>query len=78
MLALAAVHRCGDWIRQGAIAVLLPLTLGAQSANDLSHRCLAEPPGDRALALCRDAARSNPNDLAIRGALAGSLAHTAT
>ena len=55
------------------MAALLPFAVRAQSAPE-ARRCLAEPPGDRAVPLCRDAVRVSPNDLSLRSALAGALA----
>ena len=68
-----ALSAIGPRLFPGMLAGLLALPLQAQSASD-GRRCLAEPPGDRAVSLCRDAVRTSPNDLALRSALAGALA----
>src|SRR5688500_1716327 len=62
------------WIASGALQLAIPLVVAAQAAPDGSRRCLAEPPGERAIATCREAVRGSPNDAGIRRALAASLA----
>lgn len=49
------------------------MTAFAQTAADASRRCLTEPPGDRAIALCRESVRATPNAPELRRALAESL-----
>jgi S1-C subfamily serine protease len=58
----------------GFLAGILPVAGGAQAVPDVARRCLTEPPGERAVALCRDAARAAPDDALVRRALAAALA----
>lgn len=54
-----------------AIATSAPAE--AQQTPDAARRCLAEPPGDRAIALCRESLRVAPNDAELRRSLAAAL-----
>jgi S1-C subfamily serine protease len=47
--------------------------LRAQTLADVERRCLAEPPGERAISVCRDAVRAIPGDPVLHRALAASL-----
>src|SRR6476661_8122703 len=49
------------------------VAVGAQSAPDATRRCLTEPPGERAVALCRESLRTTPNDPELRRSLAAAL-----
>src|SRR4029453_8652344 len=44
-----------------ALSALLSTTVRAQSMSDASRRCVSEPPGDRAIAMCREAVRLDPH-----------------
>jgi S1-C subfamily serine protease len=44
-----------------ALSALLSTTVRAQSMSDASRRCVSEPPGDRAIAICREAVRLDPH-----------------
>ena len=57
----------------GAANALLAPGAAAQALPDASRRCLAESPGDRAVASCREAVRLSPADDGVRRALAIAL-----
>jgi len=53
------------------LAALAPAS--AQSAPDAARRCITEPPGDRAIALCREAVRLDPHSARAQLDLATTL-----
>lgn len=66
----------GTWFLHPLIVALWAIVPGvgnAQGTPELSRRCLAEPPGARAAAMCRDAVRASPGDEDVRRALAVAL-----
>jgi S1-C subfamily serine protease len=44
-----------------ALATALSTAVSAQSTRDAVRRCTTEPPGDRAIAMCREAVRLDPH-----------------
>lgn len=56
-----------------ALVAIFPHAANAQSPGDLPRRCLAEPPGARAVVTCREAIRGTPGDVDVRRALAAAL-----
>lgn len=74
-------HRRARARRSWAAAILCavaapgaPPLLAAQAPGDAARRCAAAPPGDRAVAACREALRLAPTDLGARRSLAAAHA----
>jgi len=71
--APSAWLRCGTSRLAALALVLTPLAAAAQSPTEVARRCLTEPPGERAVARCREAVRVMPDDANARRALAAAL-----
>src|SRR5688572_1838904 len=61
------------WIAVGVLHAALAPAGVAQGLPDAVRRCLADPPGDRAVVSCREAVRVAPTDVGSRRALAAAL-----
>jgi S1-C subfamily serine protease len=56
-----------------ALSALVATPVRSQSMSDAARRCTAEPPGDRAIAICREAVRLDPHSARTQLDLATAL-----